>query len=660
MMSVDRNAMRTVAVVTCVVTVYLFLASPMVGLATASTVAESQDNGFAGNSPDNWNDVHVAVPDKTVTTDAMQSIRLTTAKTGENSSPTMRGNALITDSETGNGSEVTVVIDYHEEMTRNATAVTVSPDVDGDLTTPPVVKNKRWNNSRTFKADVQFADDNESVSDVTLEVSGAMDDEGNLTDGAVSMTYDVDTKNPRVVSAEVTGPYELTVSFSEGVYSNGDGTGALSTSAFDYSDRSPDGASAIHSVSHTAGEAKAILTLDGEIRNSDVGTDRISVPTQTIFDAAGNGLTAGGHTIADTVSDDVRPTVETISAFEAGPSVMVSFTVDEKLASADITIGNSSTIDDAEIRERLNTDGSYTYRVRHTPGSDGTYRVRVHSLSDGKNTVTLSGTEIPSSITVDTTGPSFGRLTAPRKVTNTTTPTIRGDGVSDRLHSVDENTITVEVKESNGPVVGTVTGSSTGGLSYSNATVTLNLSVTGWSLRNGTTYDVTVSADDTDESANSNSKTFASAFTVDTAAPTADTLSLSRNTIRDAQKGDKNEVTVTVTFGEPMRENADDVTISPDVNGDLATQPKVKNKRWSDARTFKADIQYTDDNESVSNVLLKVNGAKDLAGNPMSSAVSTTYDVETGLGIPDDMKITVVLIGGLLVYYQLLTSMQQY
>jgi len=116
-------------------------------------------------------------------------------------------------------------------------------------------------------------------------------------------------------------------------------------------------------------------------------------------------------------------------------------------------------------------------------------------------------------------------------------------------------------------------------------------------------------------------------FSVDGTSPTG-TPSLGTTPISDTETGDGNEVTVTVSFDEDMQEMADDVTVNPDVDGDLTTSPTVEGKSWTGPQEFTADLQFTDDDEEVSGVTLSVMDAQDLAGNTMSEA-TTQYTVDT-------------------------------
>ncbi|AKH97471.1 hypothetical protein [Halanaeroarchaeum sulfurireducens] len=590
MMSGKRKEIRTIVVIVLLVSSIFAGTVTMAGVGAAASADVFSEDAFENNSPADRMTCNIGASGSEASRVDEPSIELHDAKKGEGSKPENRrlpdnfafgissstgsatttnaadqkgvaratnstlpntGGTLtlsteeISDDNTGAGNEVTVKVTYDEVMAENPAAVTVRPDVSDDLTSTPSVVNKRWSDSRTFKADVRYFDDNEDVSGVKLAVDGARVLSGNRTARAVSTTYAVDTANPTVQTVEVTAPSEITLAFDEGVYANTDDTDALTASEFGYTDANSDGASGIHSVSHTAGDARAVLILDTEITNSDLGTDTIDVSAGTISDAAGNTVAAGSHRYADETLDDVKPRVSSFGATESGARIVISFTVDEQLSSGDITIDGSSTYRYTDWNETVTGDGSYSYTVTHTPGGedgsgDGTYTVALASIGDGRNTVPLEETT-RTNVTVDTSGPTFGSLKSPSDPTNTTTPTIRVDGVSDGLNAVDETTVTVTISETDGPSVTTFSdATTTTGLHYRNdtETVTLYLSQTETSLRDGTTYDVTVTAIDDDESPNSNSKRFSSAFTVDTPG--------SNSELSGAGQGDRSEMGVFV------------------------------------------------------------------------------------------------------------------
>lgn len=378
------------------------------------------------------------------------------------------------------------------------------------------------------------------------------------TDYDQSVTLEVDSGPPTVSNVEVTAPKQVQITFSEGVeFHEG---GGLDTTPFDYTDASSGGASSISSVTHDAGDATATLTLDTEIQNSDFGEDSVLIYSATILDQAGNEVPQDSHTYLDETGDDVEPTVSSFSATESGTDVQLSLTVDEELDSINIGI-DSSTLTIADF-STSDTSAPYTYMTTYTPSSDGTYTAELNSITDtGSNTVTGFFVAPDQSATVDTTGPSFGTVSSPGGATNTVTPTIEIDSVSDSFNNLDTTKVSVEISVNGGPTVNTFTGTGTSGLSYDAGTntITLALSQTSTTLSDATTYDVSVMASDDDENPNSNSKTYQSAFTVDTTPPTVSNVQISDATDGNGVVADGDSVTITADASDAVS-SVDSVT----------------------------------------------------------------------------------------------------
>jgi hypothetical protein len=87
---------------------------------------------------------------------------------------------------------------------------------------------------------------------------------------------------------------QLFVSFTEGVYAESDATGSLQPADFTFIDTNIDGAESILSVSHTAGDAAAIITLNTNLITTDIGGDTLAAVSNGIFNIIGNpvGTTA--------------------------------------------------------------------------------------------------------------------------------------------------------------------------------------------------------------------------------------------------------------------------------------------------------------------------------------------------------------------------------
>lgn len=96
------------------------------------------------------------------------------------------------------------------------------------------------------------------------------------------------------------GKEEVTLTFSEPVYANDDETGSLGTGDFSYNDQSSgNGATAISSVSHTAGTKEVVITLDTSVTGDDLNTDQIEVLAGSVYDSVGNDNQAQSLTLQD-------------------------------------------------------------------------------------------------------------------------------------------------------------------------------------------------------------------------------------------------------------------------------------------------------------------------------------------------------------------------
>ena len=111
---------------------------------------------------------------------------------------------------------------------------------------------------------------------------------------------------PRIVNVfGRNGSDQVLVNFSKGVYSEWDATGDLMPGDFTLTDA--DNGRIINSVSHTAGEAQAVLTLSAPLDGSDdVGIDTLSAASAaSIYDDAGNAMAV----IPVIITDDTDPPV---------------------------------------------------------------------------------------------------------------------------------------------------------------------------------------------------------------------------------------------------------------------------------------------------------------------------------------------------------------
>ncbi len=102
------------------------------------------------------------------------------------------------------------------------------------------------------------------------------------------------------------GDATLTVTFSEGVFTNADASGALVPADFAFTD--VDDGRTVVEVTHTAGDDFARVVLSSPLDSSDdLGVDTLSAATtSSIYDIAGNAMSTESVTV---VTDTVAPTV---------------------------------------------------------------------------------------------------------------------------------------------------------------------------------------------------------------------------------------------------------------------------------------------------------------------------------------------------------------
>ena len=93
---------------------------------------------------------------------------------------------------------------------------------------------------------------------------------------------------PAIAIVEGTAGYDqLFVSFTQGVYAEGNATGTLQPGDFVYADNGT-GAASILSVAHTAGSSTAIITVNAVLLGGDIGGDSLAAASSEIFNSIAN------------------------------------------------------------------------------------------------------------------------------------------------------------------------------------------------------------------------------------------------------------------------------------------------------------------------------------------------------------------------------------
>ena len=94
---------------------------------------------------------------------------------------------------------------------------------------------------------------------------------------------------PFISSVEgLIGSRQLKVTFSEGVFTNNNQTGALTLADFNLTDTNGNNPRSIQTVAHTPGSATAIITMTVPLVTADVNADTLAAVANSIFDNYGN------------------------------------------------------------------------------------------------------------------------------------------------------------------------------------------------------------------------------------------------------------------------------------------------------------------------------------------------------------------------------------
>jgi hypothetical protein len=199
--------------------------------------------------------------------------------------------------------------------------------------------------------------------------------------------YETYQRTPNDVHApRITGVYgkvgsdKLSVSFSEGVYTNTGTTGSLTASDFSLTDI--DNGRTITSVTHTAGDEYAVLTLSSLLDSvDDIGTDTLAAASTTsIYDANDNAMDTTTVTIS---SDTTGPIATDLSPSNNATGVAVNskltFTLKDNESGVDWTAfsiqltgdkGYSKTYTDLDTSVVSKTGTPWEYDVTVDPDVD--------------------------------------------------------------------------------------------------------------------------------------------------------------------------------------------------------------------------------------------------------------------------------------------------
>ncbi|OGR05626.1 MAG: hypothetical protein A2511_03310 [Deltaproteobacteria bacterium RIFOXYD12_FULL_50_9] len=127
---------------------------------------------------------------------------------------------------------------------------------------------------------------------------------------------------PYIASVEgFIGSNQLTIKFSEGVYTNTGSSGALVAADFVLTDTGGNNPRTITGVTHTAGSSTAIITMSASLKVADIASDTLAAASNAIYD--NYNLAAGTESIAIGLSSLCPTSPITVNLNEASGSTYI-------------------------------------------------------------------------------------------------------------------------------------------------------------------------------------------------------------------------------------------------------------------------------------------------------------------------------------------------
>jgi len=273
--------------------------------------------------------------------------------------------------------------------------------------------------------------------------------------------------SPTLNSAEAeSGQTSVDLTFSEGVYTDSAATNPITASDLSYTDNSGSGASSILSVTHSAGDSTATVTLDAGVTAADLSTDEIAPVSGEIYDVDGNAASTTAVTVQDTTSpsDPVSTSGSQITSSNEGSySVDVGLVDDHEAGDVTVLLDDGTTTVTGSTTVAAEDDGDTSTDTVTVSGIDAS------SLSDGSVTITAriadfasnenpSGFTASSTVVKDATAPSVTQLEA-----TATGPGSNNDQIEFNYVFTDDNGISTVTTRASNSAIGTVTDTQNGG-----------------------------------------------------------------------------------------------------------------------------------------------------------------------------------------------------
>ena len=335
-------------------------------------------------------------------------------------------------------------------MSKDNDVVTLSITSSEDLTAPPTVLFKSGTTDLTTVTATQpnISDDTQFSASFTVS-NTHVDGEiayviSNFTDvaGNAGTTYTenssgvfIDNTSPTITSVAVDGNNtQIELTLSENVYSNSNGSGALTTA--DVYLAITGGTATLSSYYPTAintigGDlSRYTLTIDTILQGSADGNEVITISpfVNSLYDSAGNvaSITQSNNTVQ--LNDKSLPSMTTVSISsnnatstslaKAGDTITLNLTCDESVSVPTITFNSGPNADaiNGAVTISPNSGNNTTYTATYVVDSndtDGNITFSVSNFQDANGNTGNAATIVTdsTSVTVDTTEPTFSSIT---------------------------------------------------------------------------------------------------------------------------------------------------------------------------------------------------------------------------------------------------------
>ncbi len=507
------------------------------------------------------------------------------------------------DSITDSSLEQTITVTYSESMDVNTEPIITITGLVSSYNVTGGTWSKITNDNDTYTV-IQVINDNNEETIATVEVSGAVDLAGNTQEPNNTETFEVDTKNPTVVSAVASpdpakdGTVTVTITFSEEMDTNTSPIIQITGIT---------GSPIVNQTSYVDDTWTGTFTL---VDNDEEKPATISVTggVDLVGNVMDDNLAAGTFVV-----DTIDPTVSLISQSTA----LITDTTNSFM----VTVDYSEAMDQSLAPTvSFSLDVSSTLTLASGSWSDSDTYIATYDVVDAD--VEMDDVDI---FVMGATDPAGNEQEAGSLIDafdiDTKNPTVEltDDQIEDNIvRDADTVVITavfIEANEINETVapkitIGTVV---TGAIMTEVDDTNLQWTYT-WDVPAGNDGIADVSITATDMAGNSNAAaTGEVSYTIDNISPMVELTYNPNRPVRDADT-----VEITATFNEPMA-SAPTVAIDTTETDLVATAMSGNGTVW----TYQHDVPTGSDG----NATVMISGT-DIAGNPNETATNNTFIID--------------------------------